>query len=122
MVHPINLSNNAGNSVNQQIAAIGNNVYVTWHDDTPLATEISSLRQVTITVRALVHPINLSNNTGVSSFPQIAASGNNVYVTWHDNTPAGNRDILFAASNNNGTSFGTPINLSNNTGNSVYHK
>ena len=84
---------------------------------TLLATMISSLRQVTITVRALVHPINLSNNTGDSRDPQIAASGNNVYVTWEDDdTPAGNNDIFFRASNNNGTSFGPPINLSNNTG------
>ena len=51
-------------------------------------------------------PINLSNNTGCSFTPQIAASGNNVYVTWQDDTP-GNDDIFFAASNNNGTSFGT---------------
>ena len=88
------------------------------HGKTPLlATEISFLRQATITVRALVYPINLSNNTGSSSQPQIAAVGNNVYVTWEDRTP-GNLDILFAASNNNGTSFGTPINLSNNTGGS----
>ena len=29
-------------------------------------------------------PINLSNNTGLSVFPQIATSGNNVYVTWQD--------------------------------------
>ena len=36
----------------------------------------------------------------------------------YDDTP-GNSDILFAVSNNNGTSFGTPINLSNNTGFSV---
>ena len=62
-------------------------------------------------------PINLSNNTGGSFNPQIAASGNNVYVTWEDSTP-GNIDIFFAASNNNGTSFSTPINLSNNTGGS----
>ena len=66
-------------------------------------------------------PINLSNNTGSSFSPQIAAIGSNVYVTWEDNTP-GNVDILFAVSNNNGTSFGTPINLSNNTGNSFIHK
>ena len=32
-------------------------------------------------------PINLSNNTGDSFNPQIAASGNNVYVTWEDSTP-----------------------------------
>ena len=61
-------------------------------------------------------PINLSNNTGNSFRPQIATSGNNVYVTWDDTISAGNADIFFAVSNNNGTSFGTPINLSNNTG------
>ena len=59
----------------------------------------------------------MSNNTGNSFNPQIATSGNNVYVTWYDATP-GNNDIFFAASNNNGTSFGTPINISNNTGSS----
>ena len=81
------------------------------------ATLISCLQQAPITVQALVNPINLSNNAGFSIEPQIAASGNNVYVTWEDTTPAGsNLDIFFAASNNNGTSFGTPINLSNNTG------
>ena len=63
-------------------------------------------------------PINLSNNTGDSRNPQIATSGNNVYVTWYDNTP-GNNDIFVAASSNNGTSFGTPINLSNNPGSSI---
>ena len=36
-----------------------------------------------------------------------------------DTTPAdSNGDIFFAASSNNGTSLGTPINLSNNTGQS----
>ena len=49
-------------------------------------------------------PINLSNNTGFFRNPQIATSGNNVYVTWIDNTP-GNFDIFFAVSNNNGASF-----------------
>ena len=64
-------------------------------------------------------PINLSNNTGISLNPQIAAIGNNVYVTWDDDPHFWlHDDIFFAASNNNGTSFGTPINLSNNTGDS----
>jgi hypothetical protein len=63
-------------------------------------------------------PINLSNNTGFSANPQIAASGNNVYVIWQDNTP-GNNGIFVAVSNNNGVSFGTPIPLNINPGNSV---
>ena len=57
----------------------------------------------------------MSNNAGDSRDAQIAASGKNVYVTWSDTTP-GNNDIFFAASNNNGTSFGTSINISNNAG------
>ena len=119
---PINLSNNTGNSVNQQIATSGNNVYVTWHDDTPAGNRDIFFVASNNNGTSFGNPINLSNNAGVSSFPQIAAIGNNVYVTWHDNTPAGNLDILFASSNNNGTSFGTPINLSNNVGNSELPK
>ena len=57
-------------------------------------------------------PINLSNNTGGSFDPQIAASGNNVYVTWTDNT-SGNDDIFVIT---NAQSFGTPVNISNNPG------
>ena len=113
---PINLSNNIGTSFSPQIATLGNNVYVTWRDNTPGNDDIffaASNNNGT----SFGTPINLSNNTGSSFSPQIAAIGNNVYVTWGDITP-GNADILFAASNNNGTSFSTPINLSNNTGSS----
>ena len=110
---PINLSNNTGNSFRPQIATSGNNVYVTWEDSTPgnfdIFSAVSNNNGTSFST-----PINLSNNTGGSFIPQIATSGNNVYVTWQDSTP-GNFDIFFAASNNNGTSFGTPINISNNT-------
>ena len=37
---------------------------------------------------------NLSNNTGISECPQIAASNNHIYVVWEDITP-GNHEILF---------------------------
>ena len=114
---PINLSNNTGISFNPQIAASGNNVYVTWHDNSTGNFDIF-FRASNNNSTSFGTQINLSNNTGFSLNPQIAASGNNVYVTWHDDTP-GNIDIFFRASNNNGTSFGTPINLSNNTGSSL---
>ena len=113
----INVSNNIGTSSNQQIATSGSNVYVTWVDTTSGNVDIffaaSNNNGVSFST-----PINLSNNTGISANSQIAVSGNNnVYVTWiDDTTPNGNADIFFAVSNNNGTSFGAPINLSNNTG------
>ena len=87
------------------------NAYVVWNDNT--------LGNFEIFFRASqgLGTINVSNNTALSFNQQIAAIGNNVYVTWEDETP-GNRDVFFAASTNNGTSFATPINLSNNTGKS----
>ena len=88
------------------------NAYVVWQDTTLDNNEIF------FRASQGLGTINVSNNTGFSVNPQIAVSGSNVYVTWEDTTP-GNADIFFAVSNNNGVSFGTPINLSNNTGNSV---
>jgi hypothetical protein len=41
----------------------------------------------------------------------IAASGNNVYVSWWDNRTAGNNEIFFARSTDNGQTFGEPIML-----------
>ena len=114
------MSNNTGFSQLPQIATSGNNVYVTWAGNTPGNFDIffaASNNNGT----SFGTPINLSNNTGVSNTPQIATLGNNVYVTWSDDTP-GNRDIFFAVSNNNGVSFGTPINLSNNIGLSVFQQ
>ncbi len=37
---------------------------------------------------------NLSNNSGISECPSIAASANNIYVIWQDRTP-GNNEALF---------------------------
>ena len=91
------------------------NAYVVWEDNTPGNNDIF------FRASQGLGTINVSNNTGFSVLPQIAVSGNNVYVIWEDTTPD-NVDIFFAVSNNNGISFGTPINLSNNTGNSVNHK
>ncbi|MDQ3869470.1 MAG: glycoside hydrolase [Thermoproteota archaeon] len=60
---------------------------------------------------------NLSNNSGSSSTPQISASGSNIYVVWRDNS-SGNDDIYFSESADNGTSFSTIENLSDNSGRS----
>ena len=109
----INLSNNTGQSLLPQIAVSGNNnVYVTWEDG-DLTNDDIIFAASNNNGRSFGPLINISNNTGDSSNPQIAAIGNNGYITWDKNTPAGNRDIFFAVSNNNGTSFGTPINMSN---------
>jgi hypothetical protein len=61
---------------------------------------------------------NLTNNPTDSVYGQIAARNNNVYMLWEDSVPPGhnNYDIFIKSSNDYGTTFGSPINLSNNLG------
>jgi hypothetical protein len=110
----INLSNNTGFSDSPDIAITGNHVSVVWRDSTPGNTEILYRRSMNSGV-TFSSTINLSNNTGFSADPAIAVSGNNVYVTWRDNTP-GNYEILLRKSINTGVTFGSTINVSQNVG------
>jgi hypothetical protein len=47
---------------------------------------------------------NLSNNTGISSNPQIAASGNNAFIVWSD-TSSGGSEIYYRQSPDQGSQF-----------------
>ena len=117
----INLSNTPGRSDSPQITASGSNVYVVWSDQTTTTgnADIFFARSTDGGATFNSVPINLSNNTGRSAEPQIAVSGNNVYVIWFDRT-TGNGDIYFRISTDSGATFSAaPINLSNNTGRSA---
>ena len=61
---------------------------------------------------------NLTNNPMDSVYGQVAAWNNNVYMLWQDSMPPGftNYDIFIKSSNDNGTTFGSPVNLSDNFG------
>jgi hypothetical protein len=61
---------------------------------------------------------NISNNPGNSTDARIGVFQNNVYLVWTDDT-TGNKDIYFKRSVDNGTTFGSLENLSNNPGNST---
>jgi hypothetical protein len=119
-----NLTNNPLDSVYGQVAAWNNNVYVLWQDSMP-----SGNRNYDIFIKNSVDngntfgsPVNLSNNSGFSEHPQIAAYNNNVYAIWADDT-SGNREVLFTRSEDNGSSFfGTIKNLSNSTSDSFNHE
>jgi hypothetical protein len=115
-----NLTNNSVDSVYGQVAAWNSHVYVLWQDSMP-----SDNRNYDIFIKNSVNngttfglPVNLSNNPGFSEHPQIAVYGNNVYAIWADNT-SGNREVLFKKSVDNGASFDSIKNLSNNTSDSL---
>ena len=88
-----NLSNSNGTSSDPQIAASDSNVYVVWKDNSTGNDDIYFSKGTNNGSRFRDRDErNLSNNTGTSSDPQIAASDNNVYVVWKDNS-TGNDDI-----------------------------
>jgi hypothetical protein len=105
-----NLSNPADGSGSPAIAVSGNNVYVAWPENTGILYRKSIDGGATFG-----SPANLSNTNGGSSDPALAVSGNNVYVVWRDNI-LGNPDILLRKSVNAGATFGSTINVSQNSG------
>ena len=114
-----NLTNNPMDSVYGQVAAWNSNVYLLWQDSIP-----SDYTNYDIFIKnsndngtTFGSSVNLSNNSGFSEHPQIAAYDNNVYAIWADDT-SGNREVLFTRSVDNGTSFDKIKNLSNNTSDS----
>ena len=114
-----NLTNNPMDSVYGQVAAWNNNVYMLWQDSVP-----PGYRNYDIFIKGSMDggatfgtPVNLSNNSGFSEHPQIAAYDNKVYAIWADDT-SGNREVLFTRSEDNGNSFDKTNNLSNNTSDS----
>ena len=110
----VNISNNSGASAAPQIAVSGTNVYLVWDDTTP-GHDQTFFAASSNSGSSFGTPVNISNDAGSATIPQIAATGSAVFLTWKDHTP-GNDDIFFAASSNSGSSFGTPVNISNDAG------
>jgi glucose/arabinose dehydrogenase len=113
-----NLSNSTGDSQFPQIESIANRTRVVWQDNSTGNNEIY-LRDSTDGGNSFGPPINLSNSTGNSEFPQIESIANRTRVVWQDDS-TGNNEIYLRDSTDGGNSFGPPINLSNSTGNSEF--
>ncbi len=114
--NPINISNNAGTSLVPQIvvSAVGN-IYITWQDDTPNPGSESDVffSSSTNGGTSFSNPVIVGTSGGSAQTPKIVTSGkSSVYLVWNDFS--GNSDVFFAKSNNNGSLFGSPVNISNN--------
>lgn len=144
---PINLSNNTRDSVYSQIASYGNNVYMVWQENNPDPSDLNSnandnniqynnnyrnydvyIKKSTDGGLTFGKEINLSKNPGFSEHPQIAISGNNVYIAWIDDTSSSssstttkNQEILFRKSIDGGNTFDKIINLSNSSNADSYN-
>lgn len=141
---PVNVSRNPGVSINPAIAVLRGSlegrlipwpvgddtlptlqitppsVYVVWSDNSGTLHYNIFFSMSHDGGQSFSAPRNLSNNLGWSDFPQIAVSGNNIYVAWFWYTAigGGNAEILFARSIDKGVTFSAPINFSNNSADS----
>src|ERR1041384_1656422 len=97
------------------IVTSGNNVYVSWWSNKTGNDEVM-FKASTDGGKTFSDKMNLSNSTNSQSRDtQIAASDNNVYVSWWERNATNNEPVL-RISNDNGKTFGPKINLSNSTG------
>jgi tricorn protease-like protein len=96
------------------MATSGTNVYVVWLSNLTGHFEIL-FRVSSDNGQTFVDKVNLSNTPNVDSIdPQIAASGNDVYISWWEDYGNGTRVPFFKASNDNGHTFQSVLSLSDN--------
>jgi hypothetical protein len=102
-----NLSNNEGDSNDPQIEVSGSNVYTVWGDASKGGGD-TLFRKSPDAGNTFQSILDLSNNkAGEATEQHIVKQGNNVYVVWSEDG-----DVFFKRSTNNGASFGSTINLS----------
>jgi hypothetical protein len=106
----IKVCKNNGTSMTPQIATSGENVYVVWRDDTTGFGDIY-LKSSDNAGANYSYTKTVGKTKGPSMMPQIATSGENVYVVWRDDT-TGNGDIYFRGSMFAGSDFNKTQKLS----------
>ena len=115
---PLHVTHNVGNSGIPKLSADGNNVYLTWEDNSRGDYDVF-LSKSSDSGASFHVPLDISTTTGQSGTPEVIASGNNVYAVWMDNT-SGNYDIFFTKSSDGGVTFEKPVDISNLKGDSGY--
>jgi hypothetical protein len=94
------------------MATSGSNVYVVWPSNATGHLEIL-FRASSDNGQTFADKVNLSNTPNVDSIdPEIATSGNHVYISWWEDYGNGTRVPFLKASNDDGQTFGSVLSLS----------
>lgn len=119
---PVNLSFTSGHAFAPSIeVGSSGEVYVAWHDNDPGNQDVFFAKSLD-NGKTYTPAINITENTGNSSFVDIAVTPNGfIFLAWADNTE-GESDIFLSFSRDGGDSFETPINLTRTSVNSVAAK
>lgn len=115
---PVNLSGvTNGQSSYPQFVENNNHIYVVWQSSLSGASSILMTKSLDGGT-SFEKPVQISDVSQLSAFPQIAFSGNHVYSSWIEKSTDNSTNIIFAKSDDRGNSFGVPLHVTHNIGNS----
>ena len=116
-----NLSNSKNKfSWNARLKISDSKVFVSWNEMVTNQSDVFFSKSSDYGT-SFSKPINLSNSTLNTVDSAIGVFENNVYVIWNDMTKS-STNIFFAKSEDNGQTFGNPINLSNTAGTPIINR
>jgi hypothetical protein len=106
----INLSDNPSFSEHPQIAAVENNVYVVWTDNTSGHKEVL-FKMSTNQGKAFGKVLTISDENTNAYHPEITASGTNVFVIWNNLDADKGNHILLRHSIDGGSIFDSKMEI-----------
>lgn len=109
------LTNNTSVSSSPSVSVSGSVVSVVWLDTRDGNNEIYYKHSTDGGINWGVDK-RLTNNTAISLYPCVRASGSQVNVVWNDKRD-GNEEIYYKRSSNSGVTWGSDIRLTNNASN-----
>jgi hypothetical protein len=114
---PTDISNSPGTvSLHTEIAVLGNNLFVIWRDCDPSTGTNCRIMFTKSTDAGASFSTPIPINNPESDYADVDVIGNTVYVVWssHAAGEIPNREVFLSTSLDGGTTFGTPMRLSNN--------
>lgn len=116
--NPVNLSESTkGQSIYPQFVEKDNHVYAIWQSSLSGASTIFMTRSLDGGA-SFEKPVQISDESQLSAFPQIALSGNHVYSSWVEKSADNSTNVIFTKSNDQGSSFDVPLHVTHIVGNS----
>jgi hypothetical protein len=120
---PVNLTNDVLPQLRLDMKILDSSIYIVSQDQLAINADEIGFMKSTDLGATWTTPVNLSNNAGNSSFPNILPvnfdNTHHLFLSWPDNTGTpGNLEIYFKYSTDEGATWSSEINLSNNAENS----
>jgi hypothetical protein len=112
--NPVTLSDSSSNSELPHIVVSGDGIFAIWSATHNGKSDVYFAKS-TDGGATFSTPVNLSQSVSSQSlYPQLAEKDNHVYVIWQSSI-SGNSTVLMAKSTDAGTTFGTPVLISDDT-------